>query len=172
MGRDAVFFGGEWALLAHYIVSVYTNTPLWPWRKLWAVPNCRECGMKGNMPGLIRAVPRREMEDRSQGSTKGNWHSPGVSVLLEWKPPHILNSPGQSWTRSAGAAQRELIYLCFCWSSHSLQINYWSAETFTGDWTAPHTAPKNTSCLRKTSVAEELRSHFHDPTSFLISSHG
>lgn len=27
--------------------------------------------MKGNMPGLIRAVPRREMEDRSQGSTKG-----------------------------------------------------------------------------------------------------
>lgn len=30
MCRDAAFCRGEWAVLAHYIVSVYTNTPLWP----------------------------------------------------------------------------------------------------------------------------------------------
>lgn len=38
--------------------------------------------MKGNMSGLIRPVPRREMEKRSQGSTKGTDIPPVYSETL------------------------------------------------------------------------------------------
>lgn len=38
--------------------------------------------MKGNMSGLIRPVPRREMEERSQGSTKGTDIPPVYSETL------------------------------------------------------------------------------------------
>lgn len=125
---------GEWELFARCILCLYTNTQPGPWRKLWAVPNCRECRMKSNMPGLIRAVPRREMVDCSQGSTKGNWHSPSVSALPEWKKKQqtYTHWAHRGWTEhtwSVRAKQSELISLCFTGHRALLQISYRRIES-------------------------------------------
>lgn len=62
--------------------------------------------MKGNMLGLIRAVPRRAMEERSQGSTKGI-DIPPVEAPSWTKSLHTLGShrakPEQSQASSARA---------------------------------------------------------------------
>lgn len=100
-------------------LSVYTNSRLCPSPKLWkwTEPRRREWGMKGNMPGLIRAVPRRELEERSQGSTKGI-DIPLVEASCRTKSLHTLCSHRAKPEQSQAATARAHLPLFVC-SSHT-----------------------------------------------------
>lgn len=95
---------------------------------------CREWGMKGNMLGLIRAVPRRAMEERSQGSTKGI-DIPPVEAPCWTKSLHTLCSHRAKPEQSQASSARAHLPLFVC-ITHACK---WTIREHKYHWTGLHT---------------------------------
>lgn len=87
--------------------------------------------MKGNMLGLIRAVPRRAMEERSQGSTK-RIDIPPVEAPAGLKACTLstLTRP----RRSRARPHRQSSFTFVCVHHTRLQMNYHSVHKCPLDW--------------------------------------
>lgn len=98
----------------------------WSWYREW--------GMKGNMLGLIRAVPRRAMEERSQGSTKGI-DIPPVEAPCWTKSLHTLCSHRAKPEQSQASSARAHLPLFVC-ITHACK---WTIREQKYYWTGLHT---------------------------------